>query len=263
MDSLFSFSGVFFNNTNPDCMLIEFGDDNQYYEYVKTMAAGRPITTMVVANRLEGTIDRCPYFKICLADDGHNNVNLKLQSFLEKIGSPGMNCQFSDAVVIGLYDCFGGGIHLSIPSCLYIRAPDRFDACIDNEIDMACLQPCGINMGQNSLAEIAGISMPLHLPIDVQYKILSYCRSPTAQLIHDELDRLNCHWDVALDALYYQRVWSVSPIFNYLEPVPTVREVMRGVTRPFLAPGAPNPVAIANHRIASSFAGPSFLFLTL
>lgn len=262
MDSLFSFFGVFFNNNNPDCILIEFRDDNQYYEYVNTMAAGRLITTMVIANKLPGTIDRCPYFKICMVDDGRRVVNLKLQSFLEKVGFSGMNCQFSDVVVIGLYDCFGGGVHLSIPSCLYITKPDRFDACIENEIDMACLQPCGVNMGQHSLAEIAGMDMPLHLPIDVQYKILSYCRSPTAQLIHDELQRLYDYWDNVLNELYYQRIWNVDSTLNYLAPVPTVREVIRDVTRPFLASVAPRAVSLANHRLLSSSAGLSFLFLT-
>ena len=245
MDSMFSFFGLYFNNADPDVRVIEFLDDDAYYKYVQDMVAGRKSCVYVVENRLEGTIDRCPYFKIYTVDSGDKLINLKLQSFLTKIGSADMNCLFSDACVVGLHSCYGWGIYLSVPRCLYITPFDHFDADIDGEIDLACLHPCGleINRGGNFIKDIAGTELPVWLPPEVQWNILSYCCEPTAQLIKDEINKIRGWWGFHLDEMYYQRAWREHLDFPYVVPVPSARATIDAVTKPYLVSFVPESVS--------------------
>lgn len=245
LDDLFSFRGLYLNNNDIDVRVIDFPDDNSYSEFCSTIVAGRDAVKLLVKNKCRGLEERCPYFYFIVVNYGTaKTTNYKLETFLAKIGVHGVSSRCDDVVVIGMTDDTSLGTRISIPSCLYVGEVDSVEVGINGEVDMACLHSCALELNRKakSLCDIPGMwCLPIWLPVEVQQNILSFCISPTAELVKNEMQRINDWWSFHLDEMYYQRQWKEVPTSPYIISVPSVADVMRSVTRPFLVPDAKTP----------------------
>lgn len=238
--TLFSFNCVLMSNNNPDVQMIEFYDDSQVAIYIQENFSPDSIQTIVKSNNEESK-EMCPYFRIIM--DGYSDttsINFKLRSFFVKIGVCAISDRCTKALVVGLWNLVNMDSPISMPSCFTTTTVDDLDFCIEEDIDLSCLQICckPVDSEVHNLCDIAGMSIPVFLPSDVQWNIVSYLQSPTAELIHQEMDRITRQWDVRLFPMFQQREpripYHIASYFN----ASTVQSTIENATKPYLVPNA-------------------------
>lgn len=236
VDSLFSFNVLYMSNSSPDVSVIECDFDFQVGDLcLKIFGQDTCYQQIIVNNMCPDTNSRVPYFRVIMTDfDPSTAINYKLQSFYKRIRMPTLNARCSRAIVVGLASLYNLDAPLSIP--LSFRTTSIEPLQFQGEIDVSCMKAIGKLTSEFSLNEIAGLCMPLHLPDNVQALILSYCRSPTAQLIVDKIDDICLNWDAVLSPMFLQREPRIPVHLASTYNAATVNRTIRDVTRPFLVP---------------------------
>lgn len=229
-----SYSAIWFENSLPDISVMEMANDAQMCMFV-TKEFGKDGCIQTIVNNMDpATKSMCPYFRVFMDSFGKDSpINFKLQSFYHRIGMSSLNARCTKALVVGLAALTNLNEGISVPMAFCTTSIDPIAFQLE-EIDMACLNPVGNS--RTSLCDVAGLCIPYYVPPEVQWRILSFLRSPEAEMICKEID-LVCHrWDVFLSPMFHQREPRIPvPIASFFN-VPTVQTTICGAARPFLAP---------------------------
>lgn len=236
VDGLFSFNVLMLENCQPDIQVIEVGSDKALLELIHK-EFGVSAVQSILPNMDESTKIFCPYFRVITSDFGQAPINFKLQTFLNKIKLKAMNARCSKALVVGLSTMdAGSNATLSVPYDFCTTTIDNI-GFFEKQLDFTCLKPCAPLMREpgTTLCDIAGVSLPYHVPWEIQCKILSYMRSPTADLIHSKLDELCLDWDSHLFRMWSQREPRIPAHIACYYHAATVQATVADATSPFLA----------------------------
>lgn len=237
VDSLFNFNILYMANDQPDVSVLECEHDYQVPLLCDQLfGSGKMYQQLIVNNMCPETNGRCPFFRVMMTDfDPSTPINYKLQSFFNRIRMSSLSSRCSKAIVVGLSTLMQIDHALSIPFCF--RTTEIEPLIFSGEIDLACTKITSANAYPEgyTLADIAGLCLPIHLPVDVQNMILRYCREPTAQLIVDQMDLLRERWDAVLHPMFVQREPRIPAHLASFYNAATVTKAIRDATRPFLA----------------------------
>jgi len=243
---LFSFNIVVIANDKPDIQVMSFQNDMELSMYISS-TFGSDAVQAIIKNHEEESSKMCPYFRIIMDNCSSTSVmNFKLQTLLAKTKNSTIIPRCHRAMVIGLTALTQLDNPISIPYCFTTTDIKPLQFCLDDDFDLACLKPCNnlTNDSSITLCDIAGISFPRHVPWEVQWRILSFLRSPTAELIDAEMVRLTLQWDFFLFPMFQQREpripCHIASFFN----ANTVQQTTDDATRPYLAPSVSSTDAI-------------------
>lgn len=237
VNDLFNFNVLLFENDQPDVRVIELKHDTELAMFINQEIGDNAVQT-IMSNQDQLTKDRAPYFRIVASPPNERNAkNFKFQSFLHKINQGNMiTPRTPKVIVIGLHALNNLESPISIPSAFCTTTLDEFAIDSLGVVDMACVQPIGGANSTEELIKISGMTMPCHLPDNVQWHILSYCESPTATMIKDAMQAVCDKWDFALLPMFLQREPRIPPLIACAYNVPCAVSTIRLATRPFLAP---------------------------
>lgn len=240
VDGLFAFNVLIFENRLPDIQVLELNSDKAIVELIKS-EFGLNVVQTIVPNMDEDTKLFCPYFRVIFNSFGTAAINFKLQTFFQKIRLNAMNPRCSKALVVGLSTMeHGAESTLSVPYRFCTTSIEAIEL-VDKQLDFACLKPCA-PMSKDpgmTLCDIAGVSLPYHIPWEVQCKILSYMRSPTAEIVQTKLDDLCHQWDKCLFPMWQQREPRIPAHIACYYRAATVQSTVADATASFLACSAP------------------------
>lgn len=246
LDEIFGITVAVMDRNEPDVSMRVLTSDVGVAMEIDREFAGQEYLQLVIINRDAETKDFCPYFRVIMnsfvAHSGER-VNMHLASFYQKIGMDTLDARVDKAVVVGLYDILHMDKTISVPVQFCVSSIPRME--VGQELDSACLKPCGRDLYKQkdlALCDIAGLCIPYHIPLEAQWRILSYLRSPTAQLIEDKVSELCLVWDVFLWPMFVQREPRIPCHIAQLYGAATVQNMINGATRSFLAPIAPKLV---------------------
>ena len=247
VDAMFSFNVLVFTNNNPDVRVVELMSDVELWQFLETEMPGQPYIQSIIANNDQFTKARVPYFRV--VQTGVNDRaanNFKLARFYQKIGLSFMSAKCSKAVIVGLASMDTTSSPISLPSCFTTTSCELSDFLAD-EIDLACLKPCGpelkTNRSATALLKIAGMAIPYYVPEDVQWKILSFLEEPTAVLIKKAMDVLMTKYDVVLFSMFSQKEPRIPAYLASYYRAASVQTTTDAATRPYLVPTA-RPITI-------------------
>lgn len=237
VNSLFSFTVLYMANDQPDISVLECEHDYQVHLLCQELFGKDKIYQQLIVNNMcPETNGRCPFFRVMMTDfDTSTPINYKLQTFFNRIRMPSLSSRCLKAIVVGLSNLSNIDHALSIPFCF--RTTDIEPLLLSGEIDLACTKVTGVGAHPPgfTLADIAGLSLPVHVPPEVQSCILSYCREPTAQLIVDQMDLLLERWDAILHPMFMQREPRIPVHLASFYNAATVARSIQDATRSFLA----------------------------
>jgi hypothetical protein len=204
----------------------EFGDD----DYLQ----------LVVINHDESTKSRCPYFRVIMDEfvsQSSAPINSHLQSFYESIGMGTLCARVKKAMVVGVYDLINLDRTTSVPiqySTTHVPVME-----MDTRLDSDCLKVCARGLYKQddlTLCDISGLWIPYHIPMEAQWNIVSYLRSPLADIIDKKISGVCMAWDTFLWPMFMQREPRIPWHIAFLYDVPTVQSTISGATRSFLVP---------------------------
>jgi hypothetical protein len=241
VDELFNFNVLFFENDLPDMRVIEMRYDIEIANLIETEIGSNAVQT-IMSNQDRNTKDRCPYFRVVATPPSEGIAkNYKFEAFLRKIGQGNLiTPRCAKVLVVGLHALNHLDSAISVPLSFCTTTIDNFAIDILGVVDMACVKPLGKFNIQSTedLVKISGMRLPVHLPDNVQWKILSYCEAPSAALIKDAMQSICDKWDAALLPMFLQREPRIPPSIAYAYSVPCVASTIVVATKPFLAPHA-------------------------
>jgi hypothetical protein len=187
---------------------------------------------LVMINNDEKTKQFCPYFRVVMdsfrADE---KANHHLQVFYQRVGMPSLSANCKKAMVLGMYDVTDINKIVSIPTSLLDSTMIPQDLGIGSQVDSDCLRPL-----KTALYGIEGVSIPYHIPLEAQWRILSFLRSPLAEMIEKKMSDICFAWDVFLHPMFQQREPRIPAHIASTYNLPTVLTTIYGATRSFLAP---------------------------
>ena len=240
VSSLSDYNIIIMTNDQPDIQVIECKYNSELYSTLQSELGDNYIQTIVNNLNME-TQFGCPYFRICMTSLGNDiPVNFKLQKFYKAIGLGAMNPRCKKAVVVGLASMSMMESPIAIPSCFCSTKIFSLDLFKEPELDIACMKPCAqhLHPADSTLCDIAGICLPRHLPVEVQNNILSYCSSPDADLIRDEMYRLCRQWDMYMFPMFLQREPRVPVHIASYYGARSVQKTVEDATKSILASSA-------------------------
>lgn len=239
VDSLMSYNILYFDNTEPDVRVIEVANDVEVNMVIQNTFSGEVFQTIVNNNDKE-TKDQCGYFRVFMENfGGTSTINFKLRTFFDRIGISAMNARCTKAVAMGLHALHMLNSPMLIPNSFCTTTIEPIEMWLGKELDMACLQTCGDKVVNGAtLCEIAGMDLPVFLPIEVQQRIIQFCRNPTAQLIVDEIEFQCLRWDMFVTPLFEQREPRIPPSIASLYRAATAQETIENAISYFLVPAA-------------------------
>lgn len=241
VNGLTDFDAVIMSNDNPDIQVVEMRYDCELVQLLQEELGMNFVQTIVQNNHSESR-QQCPYFRICTTQCSDNlPINFKLQKFYSGIGhgitfSP--KCR--KAVVVGLAVNTAFDSPVRMPSSFTSTRVGELDLTQEPELDLPCLKACAQSLYPESttLCDIAGVELPYFVPWECQCLILSFCSSPTCDLIQSEMYRLSLFWHDTFLPMFYQREPRIPvPIASYYG-ASTVQACARDATRSTLAPRA-------------------------
>lgn len=237
IEELFNFNILMFENDQPDVRVIELKHDTELALYISREIGDNAVQT-IMSNMDQLTKDRAPYFRIVASPPNEKYAkNFKFETFLRKIGQSQMiTPRTSKVIVIGLHALNNLESPISIPLAFCTTTLDEFSIDSFGVIDMACVKPLGGASSTEDLVRISGMTMPFHLPDNVQWHILSYCEEPTAIMIKDAMQAVCDKWDFALLPMFLQREPRIPPYIACAYNVPCAVSTIRLATKPFLVP---------------------------
>lgn len=236
VDNLMYYNILIFNNEDPDVRVVEIQYDVEVTMLIQEEIGEDPFQT-IICNMDEVTKSMCPYFRIIMQNFGSKStINFKLKTFFDRVGVPDMNARCTKAIVVGLHALHMLNSPMTIPSCFTTTSIDliRFGPGI--EIDVTCQDPVPavIRKGM-SLCGIYNLLLPTYVPENVQALIMSYCRSPTASIIDDEIKRICYNWDMWLTPMFTQREPRIPSSIAWRYHASTVQSTAANATSYFLA----------------------------
>jgi len=252
VDSLLDFKVLFMMNEDPDIRVIEAKHDTDVHMIVQTEIGTTPVQ-MIVNNLDAETAVGCPYFRVVMDKFGNDQpINFKLQSFFTKIGMSSLNARCRKALVIGLAALNNLESAISVPVTFCTTNIDPLDFKLD-EVDLACLSPCAqhLHPAGSTLCDIAGLYVPYHVPVEVQWRIVSFLKHPVAAMVNEEIDGICNRYDMFLMAMWKIREPRIPNFIGSFYNVPCVQTTVSGATRPFLARPAWHPARLAYQASAS------------
>lgn len=230
---LFSYNVLIFENNEPDIQVVNVEHDVELAMLVQERFGAEAIQTIV--NNLDpNTKDRAPYFRVVMTDfNPESPINFKLRAFYNQIKMSTLNPRCRKAMVIALHALDRLDSPISMPMAFCTTTINPMDYQVDNTVDLACLKPCAKNLNPEAttICDVAGLTMPYHLPVDVQWRILSYMRSPDATLIKDAMNDVGRRWDDFLHPMFVQREPRIPVHIARFYDVATVRSAIDGATR--------------------------------
>lgn len=243
VDDLMEFDVVIMCNQDPDIRIVSLQFDSQVAELVHREGGdnGTMMQTIICNNSFESK-GMCPYFRVFMIGYAKDcPINFKFQSFLHRIGMETINPRCQKVVVVGLAALHHLDSSISVPHCFTTTKIDLQDFPVvlpDQDLDMACLAVCAEKFVPegHTLCDIAGMWIPLHLPWDVQWNILTYLQSPTAILVQDQMNQLCDRWDALLYRMFLQREPRIPAHIACFYNAATVRTTVANATKPFLVP---------------------------
>lgn len=242
VDELFNFNVLLMENAQPDIQVREMKHDMQLVQLIDTEIGYGAVQSIVQNNDLE-TKDQCPYFRIVATPpSSHLPKNFLFEAFLEKIGQGFMSTpRVVKVLVIGLHALNNLESPITVPLAFCTTSVPDFAINVLGPIDMACLEPIGGRAtSSESLKSIAGMSLPYHVPVEVQARILLFCQEPTAAIIKDAMNDICAQWDHALVPMFLQREPRIPAFIALRINAAYVEGTINAATKPFLvAPAKP------------------------
>jgi hypothetical protein len=239
VDELFNFNVLFFDTNDPDMRVVEMSYDVEIAMLIEKEIGTNAVQT-IMSNQDRHTKDRCPYFRVVATPPSENIAkNYKFEAFLRKIGQGSLiTPRCAKVLVVGLHALNNLDSPISMPLAFCTTSIENFAIDSLGVVDMSCVKPLGAFNIQSSedLMKISGMRLPVHLPDNVQWKILSYCEAPTAAIIKDTMQAICEKWDCALLPMFLQRDARIPPPIACAYNVPCVASTIVVATRPFLAP---------------------------
>jgi hypothetical protein len=235
IDELTAVNILLMENGDPDIRIIQASCDQEIHLLIQHHM-GMDFVQTIVNNKDAATSPYCPFFRVIMEKFGNSQpINFKLASFYNRINMSSLNPRCKKAMIIGLMDLRCLDSVISVPSNFMTTTIDPLHFALD-EVDLACLSPCAKDLYPDGydLCDIAGLSIPVHLPWEVQWNIISFLRSPTAQLIDEKMTEL-CHdWDVHVMPMFQQREPRIPANIAFSYNAATVQTAIAGATKPFL-----------------------------
>jgi len=207
VDNLMYYSILIFHNNDPDVRVVDIQYDVQVDMLIHEEIGESPFQT-IICNMNNDTKDLCPYFRVIMKDFGnHSTINFKLKTFFDRVGVPDMNARCSKAIIVGLHALHMLNSPMTIPSCFTTTTIDVLRFAPGQEIDITCRDTIPEAFGKEGtpLCGIYNLLIPTWLPTNVQDLIMSYCRSPTADIMEKEINRICMSWDMWLTPMFMQR----------------------------------------------------------
>lgn len=237
---LTNYNVLVMDNNEPDVQNIEIQHDVELSMLIQSQFGVDPFQSIVTNMDVE-TKDVCPYFRVVMDGfGGSSTINFKLRAFFQKIGIPAMNARCKRAMVIGLHAMNQLDSPMFIPSWFVTTTIEPLSVWI-GDIDMACLNTFGdklIKPEPTSISKIAGMVIPYYVPEEVQWNILSYCQSPTAAIIEQQIDKICIAWDIVMLKMFQEREPRIPPHIALAYNASTVQQTVIDATRGILAPPA-------------------------
>lgn len=187
-EGLFKFRGLYMCNDDPDLRVMEFSDAEDVYDNVVSLFGEdiKDVVEITTANK-RNDASMCDRFYFVLGGYKKASVpNYRLETFLHAIGEDGVDARCHRVMVLGATLEWMCRRFVSIPERYFYQSMEIGAVLADPDLTLDF---------NEDVVGIQGMSLPCHLPEDVQWRILSYCRSPTAQLIHDYNEGLTRYWD--------------------------------------------------------------------
>lgn len=242
VEELGAISIMVFDTAEPDVAVLSKTSDVDVVAEIGEQFGDAEYLQLIVINRDEETNQMCPYFRI-ITDTftSSDRVNYHLQLFYKRIGMSSLNACCNKAMVVGLYDLVEMGRCISVPTKFAISSMDPEDMGLPKELDSVCLKPCASTLYKPgvTLYDIAGLSIPRWLPIEAQWNIVSFLRSPIAELVRGKMEDICYKWDLFLYTMFSQREPRIPAHIAYAYSVPTVLTTVGGATKSFLARSVP------------------------
>lgn len=190
---------------------------------------------LVMINQDAETKDLCPYFRVVMDSfRAEERPNRHLQVFYDRVGMSTLNANCRKAMVIGMYDITDINKVISVPHGLLDTTMVATDLGLGSKLDSDCLRPL-----KTLLYGVQGMYIPYFLPLEAQWRILSFLRHPFAEMIEKKMSDICFRWDIFLHPMFQQREPRIPAHIASVYNVPTVLTTIHGATRSFLAPLAP------------------------
>jgi len=193
MEGLFSFRGLYMSNDEPDIRVIEFDGPEDVYAKIGSLFGEHSSSVVeIVAPNKNVDVDFCPRFYMFVG--GYRTAsapNWKFETFLRSVGEASVDARCKDVLVIGATSEWMSRRFISIPERYYYHSMEIGAVALDVDGMASSIDVLGI----------PGMSIPCYLPENVQMTILSYCRSPCAEIISDYNTELRRYWDSHFCAL--------------------------------------------------------------
>lgn len=195
VEGLFSVTTVYMSNDEPDIRVIEIPDaEDMGSKLMELMGNGASDLTEIVVNNPRANEECCARFHMFISGYQKGDVpNWQFESFLRKIGQQVIGSRCKAVLVVGSTATLASRSFVSIPSHYYT----------DTSFSKAsvCVLGSAYVSQDVEMLDVPGMCLPRHMPENVQWKILSYCRSPTAELIYQYNLQLTRYWDSHFCAL--------------------------------------------------------------
>lgn len=245
IEQLQEFDVVVMCNADPDIRVISLQFDSQVPLLVERELGGDPrIMQSIICNNSVESKGMCPFFRVFML--GYSNdspINFKFEAFLKRIGMDSINPRCHKVVVVGLAALNRLDSAISVPHCFTTTKLFLADFPVvlpDEDVDLSCLALVAekFHPEASTLYDVAGMCLPRHVPHDVQWRILSYLRSPTAEMVQEQMNLLCQRWDALLYRMFSQREPRIPAHIAYFYNASTVRTTVASAIKPFLVPRA-------------------------
>lgn len=237
MEQLSSIRILVMDREQVDVAIVDAKDNVEVACLIESEFQDKEYLQLVVINHDHETREMCPYFRIIMDSFRSDQVvNLHLRDFYERIGMSTLNACCRKAVVVGMFDVFDIHASTSVPAGFSLGSFKCQDFGLVGELDAACL-----GKRATEICDIPGLLVPYYVPLDIQWRILSYLKHPAAELVSKTMDEICCAWDTFLYPMFQQREPRIPTYIAYLYNVPTVLTTIGGATKSFLVSSASSP----------------------
>lgn len=192
VDQLFSCTIAYFANEELDARILTMDSEAALLRILEELMGqdSSRVVEVVIDNPVQETKIGCPKFCFYM-HDYHDAMpmNYRLENFMRSVGIRGLHARCTKALVVGVTKEWSGRRFVSIP-----------EQHLETNIEKALLfgrdvvEREIVGDDHETLLEIQGMFLPVYLPQEIQWRILRYCRSPCAEIMHQENKRIERYW---------------------------------------------------------------------
>lgn len=195
-ERLFHVRVIICDNNDPDIRVLELDGEHGVADYInKHFDSSVNVTQLIVPNGKpdDHDFDMCTHFRIICAEyHSKSPTNYKLEHFLKSAGITGVGTRCRMAMIVAMMGSTDSR-HMSVPmkyTSLSIQ-------------DLSMFSPIEVYGGDvQELCNIPGMVLPKYLPDELHWNIMKYLRHPCAQLIKNEMERINEYWKMHFELLF-------------------------------------------------------------